>query len=83
MNRYEKIVVLGNAVEARLMEAELKARDIPHLIRSYYDSAYDGLFQAQKGWGHVQAPKAYEEEIKTIHRDISKRAEDEPPPEGE
>ena len=71
MVRYKKIVVLDNQVEAKLMEATLNERGIPHVIRSYYDSAYDGLYQAQKGWGHVEAPEEYEDEIKAIRSDIA------------
>jgi len=71
MDRYRKVVVLENEVEATLMEKILSEREIPHLIRSYRDSAYDGLFQAQKGWGHVEAPDEYRDEVKEIHRDLS------------
>lgn len=74
---FKKIVVLDNELEARLMEATLKERDIPHVIKSYYDSAYDGLFQAQKGWGHVLAPEEYKEEIKAIQQDLRARTQPE------
>ena len=70
MGNYKKIVVLENELEAKLIESVLIERNIPHLIRSYYDSAYDGLFHAQKGWGHVAAPEEYEDEIKAIHNDL-------------
>jgi len=72
MNEYVKIQVLNSAVEAGLLESLLKERGIPHMIVSYYDSALDGLFQAQKGWGIVKAPKEYEGEIKAIYREISR-----------
>ena len=55
MSEYRKVVVLDNMIEAELFETMLKQREIPHLIRSYHDSAYDGLFQGQMGWGHVEA----------------------------
>jgi hypothetical protein len=67
MGNYKKIVVLNNAFEAKLVENLLKERDIPHRIRSYHDSAYDGLFQAQKGWGRVEAPEEYEDEIRALY----------------
>jgi hypothetical protein len=73
MSDYKKVVILENEVEARLVESVLKERDIPHILKSYYDTAYDGLFQSQKGWGHVEAPDEYEEEIKAIYRDISQK----------
>ncbi len=70
MGKFKKILVLENEIEARLLESILKERGIPHLIRSYYDSAYDGIFQAQKGWGHLEAPEEFEDEIKTIYESV-------------
>ncbi len=66
MKEYNKVAVLENEVEALLLESVLNQRDIPHAITSYYDTAYDGLFQTQKGWGSVSAPSEYEAEIKEI-----------------
>ncbi len=66
MERYKKIVVLNNDLEAKIVEDLLEDRGIPHRIRSYHDSAYDGLYQAQKGWGVVEAPEEYEDEIKDL-----------------
>jgi hypothetical protein len=63
---YKKIVSLNNALEAQLVEKLLNERGIPHRIRSFHDSAYDGLYQAQKGWGRVEAPEEYEDEIKAL-----------------
>ncbi len=68
---FEKIIIFDNEVEARHMEAILKERNIPHVIKSYHDFAYDGLFQLQKGWGHLEAPESYREEIETICDDLS------------
>jgi hypothetical protein len=53
-----------------LLDSVLNERNIPHRIRSYYDSAYDGIFQAQKGWGVVLAPPQYQEEIESVYRDL-------------
>ncbi len=64
--QFIKIAVLENAIEAQLIDSILTDRDIPHRIRSHHDTAYDGLFQAQKGWGEIQAPKPYQAEIMDI-----------------
>jgi len=66
MDNIERIVVLENELEALALDAELCAADIPHAMISYHDSAYDGLFQTFKGWGHVEAPAQFREEILTI-----------------
>jgi len=66
MRSYVKITGLENIVEAQLMESILKEKGIPHRIRSFHDTAYDGLFQFQKGWGEIYAPEEMKEEILEI-----------------
>ena len=51
MDQLIKIAELENEFEAQLLAGVLTERNIPHLLKSYFDSAYDGLFQRQKGWG--------------------------------
>ena len=67
------IAVLDNLIEAQLVESILTEHNIPHRIRSYHDTAYDGLFQVQKGWGKLCAPPAFKKEILEILNDISKK----------
>jgi hypothetical protein len=74
MEDFLKITTLENDNEARLLDSILKERAIPYRMKSYYDSAFDGLYQAQKGWGHVSAPKAYHEEILEIIADLRTEA---------
>lgn len=74
MQGYLKTATLENDIEARLLSSILTERSIPHLMRSYYDTAFDGLFQAQKGWGYVSAPEPYQEEIRQIISELRKRA---------
>jgi hypothetical protein len=66
MDDYVKVIVLDNEIEAQLLDSILSERDIPHLMVSYHDTAYDGLFQTQKGWGHVSAPAPFKQEILEI-----------------
>ena len=63
MEAYVKIVALENMMEAQLVESILNERNIPYRIRSFHDTAYDGLFQLQKGWGEIYAPAGYKEEL--------------------
>ncbi|MGD8523596.1 MAG: hypothetical protein PVF56_20775 [Desulfobacterales bacterium] len=65
-----RIVVLENAIEAQLVRSILDQHQIPHRIRSFYDTAYNGLFQMQKGWGELNAPSLYKQEILDIVQDI-------------
>ncbi|MFZ0133414.1 MAG: hypothetical protein WAK95_12790 [Desulfobacterales bacterium] len=61
-----KIATLESIVEAQVMESILTEHAIPYRIRSFHDTAYDGLFQFQKGWGDLYAPAAFEPEINEI-----------------
>jgi hypothetical protein len=83
MADYKKVLVLDNAFQAKLVENLLRERGIPHRVRSYYDSAYDGLYQAQKGWGHIEAPAEYEDEIKALCDALPGQVIPEDCPEGE
>ena len=74
MEEYVKVVTLDNEIEATLLESILKEREIPHFMRSYHDTAYDGLYQTQKGWGVINAPESYREEIKEILSDLREEA---------
>ena len=74
MEDYIKVVTLDNEIEAGLLESILSERGIPHRMRSYHDTAYDGLFQTQKGWGCINAPESYREEIKEILSDVRNEA---------
>jgi hypothetical protein len=71
MENFVKALVLPNEVEAHLMDQALTDQGIPHRIRSYHDSAYDGLYQAQKGWGQIEAPAAYKDEIRAIYEELT------------
>jgi hypothetical protein len=55
--RFKKIAVAENQFEADLITQTLADEGIPCLIRSYHDTAYDGLFITQKGWAAVMVPE--------------------------
>jgi len=71
MDKPVKILTLNNQIESILIDEILTDKQIPHIIRSYHDSAYDGLWQAQSGWGHVEAPEEFREEILKIYDEMS------------
>ena len=74
MDKLEKIVVLDNEVQAELVDSVLSERDIPHIMRSYHDSALDGLYQARGGWGHIEAQESSREEILAVVEEIRRQA---------
>jgi len=71
MTQTEKILTFKNEFEASLLDEILNDMNIPHIIRSYHDSAYDGLWQNQSGWGHIEAPAEYREEILKTYNEMS------------
>ncbi len=69
-SQFIKIIILENAIEAQLIGSILDQHNIPHRLHSYHDTAYDGLFQFQKGWGKLYAPQSYRQEILTVVEDV-------------
>lgn len=67
---FVKIAILENDIEAQIVTDILQDRAIIHRMRSFHDTAYDGLFQFQKGWGEIYAPDVYKKEILNILNDI-------------
>ena len=67
---FVNIAILDNIIEAQLVDSILEEHDIPHRIRSFHDTAYDGLFQFQMGWGALWAPVSYKAEILEILNDV-------------
>ena len=72
---YIKVAVLDNLIEAQLVESILEEREIPHHIRSFHDTAYNGLFQFQRGWGELSAPAEYAPEIREILQSLKSDSE--------
>ena len=71
MNKTVRILVLDNEFEAKLLSEILTEKNVPHIIRSYHDSAYDGLWQIQSSWGHIEAPEEHMEEILQTYYEMS------------
>ena len=76
MEDFVKAVVLENDIEAQLLTSILREREIPHRLQSYHDTAFDGLHQAQKGWGMVAAPEAFVPQIRDILDELRRTARD-------
>ncbi len=71
MNNTVRILVIRNAVEANLLDEILTEKNIPHIIRSFHDLAYDGLWQTPTAWGQLDAPPEFREEILKIYDEMS------------
>lgn len=71
MPGFERVAVLENEVQAQRVAAALADRDIPHVLKSYHDSALDGIFQNQRGWGHVETSAEHRQAVLDIVRDLA------------
>jgi XTP/dITP diphosphohydrolase len=60
---FENVALLENEVQAQVIEAMLGSRGIPFVIRTFRESAFDGLYEHIKGFGRLQAPARYKDEI--------------------
>lgn len=71
MSRTVRILVFNNEIEAKLLSEILTGKKIPHMVRSFHDSALDGLFQVNAGWGILEGPEDFREEILKIYEEMS------------
>jgi len=66
----KKIMTLSNEIEAIRINEILDINEIPHMIRSFHDSVYDGIFQNQYGWGVLEADEKDETRILELLKEI-------------
>jgi hypothetical protein len=74
MESFEKIVGLDDEVQAEVVDSLLSEQGIPHVMKCYHDTALDGIFQALKGWGHIEAPSERRDEILAIVEGLKGKA---------
>jgi len=66
----KKILSIGSEIEAIRIREILDSNEIPHLVRSFHDLAYDGIFQNQYGWGVLEADESDEERVLKIIQEL-------------
>ncbi|OGP55388.1 MAG: hypothetical protein A2162_11760 [Deltaproteobacteria bacterium RBG_13_52_11b] len=77
MDRWVKAGIVDTRFEGDRVAQALKEAEIPFLIKSFYDTAYDGLYVLQKGWGAVLVPQEFCEQTEAVIVDIKKTFEGE------
>ena len=81
MSHWVKAGTVENRFEGDRISQALEEAKIPFLIKSFHDTAYNGLYLPQKGWGVVLVPKdvrkAAAEIIAEVKKTFSKGEEDE------
>jgi hypothetical protein len=64
-----KLITPENEAEASVIQSILEENGIYAEIQSFHDTAYDGLFQSQYGWGVIRVAEADAEEAMRIIRE--------------
>ena len=65
-----------NEAEANVIQSVLEDHGIYAQITSFHDTAYDGLFQSQYGWGLIQVSEADFEDARRIVEEWKRAAPD-------
>ena len=73
---FKKVTVAENRFEADLISQTLQQEGIPCMIRSYHDTAYDGIFIPQKGWGAIMVPAELEEKAGAVIAELRQGLKD-------
>jgi len=66
-----KILTLRTEAEAILLSGLLDQAGIPHMLKSFHDTAYDGMWQTQTSWGTLWADEENRETITKLYREMS------------
>jgi hypothetical protein len=66
MARWVKAGVVENRFEGDRVTQALNEAGIPFVMKSFLDTAYDGLYIPQKGWGAVMVPENFGKETEKI-----------------
>ena len=81
MDQWVKAGTVENRFEGDRISQALREAGIPFLIKSFLDTAYDGLYVPQKGWGVVMVSEKDRAEaeklIGEVKRTFMKEEEDE------
>ena len=72
MEQWVKVGTVDNRFEGDRISQVLQEIGIPFLIKSFLDTAYDGLYIPQKGWGIVMVSKKDKEEAEKLICEVKK-----------
>ena len=61
-----RVDILSDDVEVSAIEALLHEEQIPYALRSYHDSALNGMYQTQQGWGELFVPEEHATHVRRL-----------------
>jgi len=68
--RWVNAGVVENRFEGDRVSQALKEAGIPYMIKSFLDTAYNGLYLPQKGWGRIMVPEEFNNEAERIIAEV-------------
>ncbi len=68
--RWVNAGVVENRFEGDRVSQALKEAGIPYMIKSFLDTAYNGLYLPQKGWGRIMVPEEFNSEAERIIAEV-------------
>src|SRR4030043_39830 len=72
MAHWVKAGVVENRFEGDRVSQALKEAEIPFMMKSFHDTAYDGLYIPQKGWAVVMVPENLRAEAEKLLIEVKK-----------
>ena len=66
------VKVAENAFEADRIRAALEQEGFTVLVRTFEDTAYDGIYVAQKGWGYIEVPEDEKERAERLVEELDR-----------
>ena len=72
-----KAGIVENRFEGDRISQSLREAEIPFFVKSFLDTAYDGLYIPQKGWGMVLVPEAFVRDAERIISEIKESFKEE------
>jgi hypothetical protein len=72
IDQWVKAGTVENRFEGDRISQALREAGIPFLIKSFLDTAYDGLYIPQKGWGVVMVSEQNKGEAEKLISEVKK-----------
>ena len=69
---FVSVKVVENTSEADRIRAILEQEGITAMVRTFQDTAYDGIYVKQRGWGYVAVPESERERAEELVEEFSR-----------
>lgn len=67
---FKRVIDIENEAQAARLGGILEEEGIPFRIVRNFDNVYSGIFIPQYGWGYLEAPQEYRDQIVDLYLDL-------------